>query len=56
VRKQEVRGLILGAAFELFLDRGVSTSTIEDICERTNVANRTFFSHFATRNDMMRAR
>lgn len=55
VRKQEVRDRILGAAFELFLDRGVSTSTIEDICERADVANRTFFNHFATRNDMMRA-
>ena len=54
-RKQEVRDRILGAAFELFLDRGVSTTTIEDICERADVANRTFFNHFATRNDMMRA-
>jgi AcrR family transcriptional regulator len=34
VRKQEVRDRILGAAFELFLDRGVSTTTIEDSCER----------------------
>jgi Bacterial regulatory proteins, tetR family len=40
VRKQEVRDRILGAAFELFLDRGVSTTTIEDIRERTDVARR----------------
>ena len=54
-RKQEVRERILGAAFDLFLDQGVSGTTIEDICERADVANRTFFNHFATRNDMMRA-
>jgi len=54
-RKQEVRDRILGAAFDLFLDRGVSATTIEEICERADVANRTFFNHFATRHDMMRA-
>lgn len=54
-RKQEVRDRILGAAFDLFLDQGVSATTIEDICERADVANRTFFNHFATRHDMMRA-
>jgi AcrR family transcriptional regulator len=54
-RKQEVRDRILGAAFDLFLDQGVSATTIEDICERADVANRTFFNHFSTRHDMMRA-
>ncbi len=54
-RKQEVRDRILGAAFDLFLVRGVSATTIEDICERADVANRTFFNHFPTRHDMMRA-
>jgi AcrR family transcriptional regulator len=54
-RKQEVRDRILGAAFDLFLDQGVSATTIEDICERADVANRTFFNHFATRQDMMKA-
>jgi AcrR family transcriptional regulator len=54
-RKMEVRDRILGAAFELFLDQGVSATKIEDICERADVANRTFFNHFPTRQDMMRA-
>jgi len=54
-RKREVRDRILGAAFDLFLDQGVSATTIEDICERADIANRTFFNHFATRHDMMRA-
>ena len=54
-RKLEVREKILAAAFELFLSKGVSASTIEEICERADVANRTFFNHFATRQDMIRA-
>ena len=51
----EVRDRILSAAFDLFLQQGVSATTIEDICERADVANRTFFNHFPTRHDMMRA-
>jgi AcrR family transcriptional regulator len=54
-RKQEVREKILTAAFELFLAHGVAATTLEEICERADVANRTFFNHFATRQDMMRA-
>ncbi|HTQ16860.1 TetR/AcrR family transcriptional regulator [Mycobacterium sp.] len=54
-RKQEVRERILGAAFELFLRKGVAATTIEEICEQADVANRTFFNHFATRQDMVRA-
>lgn len=54
-RKQEVRDRILAAAFDLFLLQGVTATTIEDICDRADVANRTFFNHFATRQDMVRA-
>jgi AcrR family transcriptional regulator len=54
-RKQEVREKILAAAFDLFLAQGVNATKIEEICARADVANRTFFNHFATRQDMMRA-
>lgn len=54
-RKREVRERILTAALDLFLDHGVGATTIEEICERADVANRTFFNHFATRQDMIRA-
>jgi len=54
-RNREVRDRILGAAFDPFLDQGVLATTIQDICERADIANRTFFNHFATRHDMMRA-
>ena len=54
-RKREVREKNLAAAFELFLSQGVAATTIEEICEHADVANRTFFNHFATRQDMIRA-
>jgi AcrR family transcriptional regulator len=54
-RKREVRDRILDAAFELFLSQGIDATKIDDICERADVANRTFFNHFATRQDMIRA-
>src|ERR1700759_4852866 len=54
-RKVEVRDRILRAGFDLFLSQGVSATTIEEICARADVANRTFFNHFPTRQDMMRA-
>ena len=54
-RKLEIRERILSAAYQSFLERGVADTTLEDICERADVANRTFFNHFPTRIDMMRA-
>jgi AcrR family transcriptional regulator len=54
-RKLEVREKILTAAFDLFLQQGVAATRIDEICERADVANRTFFNHFATRQDMVRA-
>ncbi len=54
-RKQEMREKILVAALDLFMAQGVAATTIEEICERADVANRTFFNHFATRQDMISA-
>ena len=54
-RKAEVRERILAAAFELFLSQGVSATRIDQICERADIAGRTFFNHFPTRQDMIRA-
>ncbi|MEZ0054404.1 AcrR family transcriptional regulator [Mycobacterium sp. MAA66] len=54
-RKQEMSGRILDAAFDLFLAQGVAATTIEQICERADVANRTFFNHFASRQAMVQA-
>jgi AcrR family transcriptional regulator len=54
-RKQESKSRILDAAFELFRSQGMERTTIEEICERADVANRTFFNHFPRRDDMIQA-
>jgi AcrR family transcriptional regulator len=54
-RKREISDRILEAAFDLFLRQGMSATTIEEICERADVANRTFFNHFPTRQAMVAA-
>jgi AcrR family transcriptional regulator len=54
-RKREINDRILQAAYDLFLDQGVQATTIEEICERADVANRTFFNHFASRQAMLAA-
>ena len=52
-RKNELRERILASAFELFLSQGVSATRIDEICERADIASRTFFNHFPTRQDMV---
>jgi AcrR family transcriptional regulator len=54
-RKNELRSRILEAAFDLFLRQGAAATTIEEVCERADVANRTFFNHFPTRQAMIQA-
>ena len=47
--KREVRGRILAAAAELFDLEGVEATKVESICDRANIALRTFFNHFASK-------
>jgi AcrR family transcriptional regulator len=54
-RKLQLREDILSVAHELFACQGVSATTIEDICSRADIANRTFFNHFANRRELMQA-
>lgn len=54
-RKREVRARILEAAVALFDDRGVEATTVAAICERADVAHKTFFNHFASRRQLLRA-
>src|SRR5215469_830122 len=53
-RKLEVRRRILEAAEALFDERGVAASRISEICERADVAEKTFFNHFASKQDLLR--
>ncbi len=53
-RKLEVRRRILDAAGALFDERGVGSTTVAEICERADVANKTFFNHFPAKQDLLR--
>lgn len=53
-RKLEVRRRILDAAEALFDARGVTATRVAQICERADVAEKTFFNHFASKQDLLR--
>ncbi len=54
-RKLELSQRILEAAVALFDEQGFEATKVTDICERADVANKTFFNHFATKGDLLRA-
>lgn len=53
-RKLELRQRILDAAIELFDEHGFPATTVADICERADVAHKTFFNHFPSKRDLFR--
>ena len=54
-RKLEVRDRILAAAGALFDERGVGDTKLSEISDRADVAHKTFFNHFPTRQHLLRA-
>jgi AcrR family transcriptional regulator len=53
-RKQEIRGRLLDAARTLFDQKGFGATTVDEICERADVAQKTFFNHFPTKHHVVR--
>jgi AcrR family transcriptional regulator len=53
-KKLALRGRLLEAAKDLFVERGFPNTKVADICERADVAQKTFFNHFATKQDVLR--
>jgi AcrR family transcriptional regulator len=53
-RKLEVRTRILDAAMLLFEERGMAETTVAEICERADVAHKTFFNHFPSKQHLLR--
>jgi AcrR family transcriptional regulator len=52
-KKQRTREAIVEAAFDLFDERGFDGTTIADIAERADIAPRTFFSYFPSKDDVV---
>ena len=53
-RKLELRARILQAAVWHFEEQGFHATTVATICERADVATKTFFNHFETKQHLLR--
>lgn len=53
-RKLEVRGRMVDAAADLFEEQGYQATTVAEICERADVATKTFFNYFPTKQHLIR--
>jgi len=53
-RKLEMRARVLEAARGLFAEQGFHVTRVVDICERADIAQKTFFNHFPTKLDLLR--
>ncbi|MCG8590789.1 MAG: TetR/AcrR family transcriptional regulator [Proteobacteria bacterium] len=51
-RRQEVHDRIMQAAIALFTERGIAATTIDQIVEAADVAQKTFFNHFPTKQHL----
>ena len=54
-RRLEMRSRILEAALQRFREAGYEGTTVAEICEAADVAYGTFFNHFPTKLDLLRA-
>ncbi|MBW2312833.1 MAG: helix-turn-helix transcriptional regulator [Deltaproteobacteria bacterium] len=54
-RKREVRGRILEAAVELFDAHGYQDTKVSEISDSADVAHKTFFNHFPTKQHLLQA-
>lgn len=54
-RKREVRGRILEAAIALFDEQGFEATKVAEISERADVAHKTFFNHFPSKQHLLEA-
>ncbi len=53
-RKLEMRNRILSAALELFNQHGFADTTVVSICDKADIAHKTFFNHFPSHQELLR--
>jgi AcrR family transcriptional regulator len=52
-KRADTRGRLHRAGLELFAAQGVATTTVNDIAERADVAERTFYRYFDSKEDLL---
>jgi len=55
LKKVQTRSALLRAARELFLAKGYSATTIEDLASKANVSRATFFKYFSAKSGLLAA-
>ncbi len=53
-KKLEVRARLLEASAGLFDAKGFAATRVAEICEQADVAQKTFFNHFASKQELLR--
>jgi AcrR family transcriptional regulator len=53
-RVREVHDRIVGAATELFASHGVESVKVDEICDAADIAQKTFFNHFPSKQHLLR--
>src|SRR5262245_63916707 len=53
-RVREVHDRIVASATELFAAHGVDAVKVDEICHAADIAQKTFFNHFPTKQHLMR--
>lgn len=53
-KKEDKRNRLLDAAYSLFIEEGVSSTTIAEICAEAGIAKGTFYLYFKDKEDILR--
>jgi AcrR family transcriptional regulator len=54
-RRESRRDALVDAAFEVFMEKGVASTAVDDIVEKAGVAKGTFYLYFGTKDDAVNA-
>jgi AcrR family transcriptional regulator len=54
-RTQQTRGAVLAAALQVFAKQGIAATRVEDLLVAANIARRTFYKYFTSKEDVVAA-